>query len=90
MTTHTATSAYRTIEVHIAPSGIVQAANGALLGDVDGMERLGWEFTPLAVFAEHSTAVMSDQDTATLFDEAPDMLEAFGAEPSLFTGQSPR
>lgn len=33
----------------------------------------------------HSTLTVSDQDTATLFDEAPQMLEAFGAERSLFS-----
>jgi hypothetical protein len=35
----------------------------------------------------HTTHVMSDQDTATLFDTDPGMLEAFivNAEPSLFT-----
>lgn len=35
----------------------------------------------------HTTHVASDQDTATLFDTDPGMLEAFivNAEPSLFT-----
>jgi hypothetical protein len=36
----------------------------------------------------HSTRVASDQDTATLFDEAPQLLEAFGAERSLFSGDA--
>lgn len=31
-------------EVTVTPAGMVYAANGALLGDVEGMERLGWEF----------------------------------------------
>jgi hypothetical protein len=36
---------------------------------------------------QHTTRVASDQDTATLFDTDPGMLEAFivNAEPSLFT-----
>lgn len=46
-TTHTATSPYQTLQVAVAESGLVHAANGALLGDVDGMTRLGWEFTEL-------------------------------------------
>jgi hypothetical protein len=42
--THTATSLYGTVrEVTISDKGIVKT-NGVLLGDVDGMERLGWEF----------------------------------------------
>lgn len=35
----------------------------------------------------HTSHVVSDQDTATLFDTAPGLLEAFivNPEPSLFT-----
>lgn len=33
----------------------------------------------------HTGHTVSDQDTATLFDQCPNMLEAFGAEESLFT-----
>jgi hypothetical protein len=44
MTTKTATSAYRTITVEITDKGSVYATTGAFLGDVDGMERAGWEF----------------------------------------------
>jgi hypothetical protein len=45
--TKTATSAYGTVHrgVTISPKGTVRTATGVLLGDVDGMERLGWEFT---------------------------------------------
>lgn len=34
---------------------------------------------------EHTDRVCSDQDTATLFDTDPSLLEAFGADESLFT-----
>lgn len=43
--TVTATSLYGTVrEVTITATGTVYATNGALMGDVDGMERIGWEF----------------------------------------------
>ena len=43
--TTTATSAYGTVrEVTISSKGLVHAISGALLGDVEGMQRLGWEF----------------------------------------------
>ena len=47
MNTKTATSIYGTVHenVTITPKGTVHTASGVLLGDVDGMERLGWEFT---------------------------------------------
>jgi hypothetical protein len=45
--THTATSPYQSLEVAISETGLVHAANGALLGDVDGMTRLGWDFAEL-------------------------------------------
>lgn len=45
--THTATSIHRSLEVHVDDE-LVYALNGALLGDVDGMTRLGWEITPAA------------------------------------------
>lgn len=45
--THTVTSVYDTThEVTISVAGIVKTATGVLLGDVDGMTRLGWEFAP--------------------------------------------
>ena len=47
MTTNTitATSAYGTVrEVILSPKGYVHTVSGVLLGDVEGMERLGWEF----------------------------------------------
>lgn len=41
----TATSVYGTVRaVTINAKGLVHATNGALLGDVEGMTRLGWEF----------------------------------------------
>lgn len=41
-----AVSTYGTVrEVVIRPSGLVFTASGVVLGDVEGMERLGWEFT---------------------------------------------
>lgn len=44
--TATATSAYGTVrEVTISAKGTVYTTSGVLLGDVDGMERLGWEFS---------------------------------------------
>jgi hypothetical protein len=46
-TTHTAVSPYRTLAVRI-DGDKVYSANGAFLGDVEGMARLGWEFTPNA------------------------------------------
>lgn len=42
--TYTATSAYRTITVEVTEKGTVYATNGALMGDLNGMELLGWEF----------------------------------------------
>lgn len=43
--TQTATSLYGTVhEVTISTKGIVKTTSGVLLGDVEGMERLGWEF----------------------------------------------
>lgn len=45
MTSHTASSAYRTIAVEIDDKGIVRTESGVLLGDVDGMTTLGWEFS---------------------------------------------
>lgn len=41
----TATSIHQSLEVVIDDAGLVRATNGALLGDVEGMTRLGWEFT---------------------------------------------
>jgi hypothetical protein len=42
---NTATSTYGNVhEVTISAKGIVRTASGVLLGDVDGMELLGWEF----------------------------------------------
>jgi len=44
-TTATATSTYGTVrEVTISAKGLVRTTSGVLLGDVDGMTRLGWEF----------------------------------------------
>ena len=44
-TTATATSTYGTVrEVEITAKGTVYTTTGVLLGDVEGMERLGWEF----------------------------------------------
>lgn len=45
MNTTTATSQYRTIAVEITAKGTVYTTSGVLLGDVDGMTRLGWEFS---------------------------------------------
>lgn len=43
--TTTATSTYGTVrEVTINAKGYVHTVSGVLLGDVEGMERLGWEF----------------------------------------------
>ena len=43
--THIATSTYGTVrEVTISAKGYVHTASGVFLGDVEGMERLGWEF----------------------------------------------
>lgn len=43
---NTATSAYGTThEVTIDDAGIVRTTSGVLLGDVDGMTILGWEFS---------------------------------------------
>lgn len=46
-TTATVTSAYGTVHVDatIDDRGIVRTESGVLLGDVDGMTRLGWEIT---------------------------------------------
>ena len=44
--TATATSIYGTVrEVTISDAGLVHALNGAFMGDVDGMTRVGWEFS---------------------------------------------
>lgn len=44
-TARTATSIYGTVrEVTINAKGIVYTTSGVLLGDVEGMERVGWEF----------------------------------------------
>lgn len=44
METTTATSPYRSLTVTINSKGYVHTTSGVLLGDVDGMTRLGWEF----------------------------------------------
>jgi hypothetical protein len=47
--THTASSLYGNVhQVTISDKGIVKTASGVLLGDVEGMERLGWEFEVIA------------------------------------------
>lgn len=43
-TTAVATSQYRSLPVTITAKGTVYSEKGVFLGDVDGMERLGWEF----------------------------------------------
>lgn len=44
--TQTATSLYgKVLEVTISDKGIVETMTGVCLGDAEGMELLGWEFS---------------------------------------------
>ena len=47
-TTHTATSEFRSLSVVVNENGQVRSAKGAFLGDVEGMESVGWTFAEVA------------------------------------------